>query len=207
MMVKVKICGITNAPDALWAARAGADALGFNFWPGSKRHVDPSVVRAIVAELPPFVSSVGVFVDASPEQIREIAGLCALDYVQLHGNEPPSICAKLKGLNVIKAFRIRAEGSLRELGHYDVRAYLLDTYVEGKQGGTGERFDWHLARGGSQYGKIILAGGLKPENVGTAILAARPYAVDVATGVEEEPGKKSKELVEAFIRIAKSVDV
>ncbi len=207
MMVKVKICGITNVHDALWAARSGADALGFNFVPATVRYVEPHMARAIIMELPPFVAKVGVFLNAEPEGIEEIMDLCGLDYAQLHGRETPAQCARLKGRKLIKAFRIRTEEDLRALERYRVDAYLLDTYVKGKPGGTGESFEWRIARRALRYGLIILAGGLRPENVVKAIAAARPYAVDVASGVEEEPGMKSKELVEAFIRNAKSVDV
>lgn len=207
MMAKVKICGVTNARDAIWAARCGADALGFNFVPGTPRCCDPGRVKPIVMELPPFVSAVGVFANARPERVREITEQCDLDYVQLHGRESASECARLRDLRVIKAFRIREEEDLRDLQRYDVQAYLLDAYVEGKLGGTGESFRWEIARGARRYGQVILAGGLSPDNVATAIRAARPYAVDAASGVEEDPRNKDRDLVKNFIRSAKSVDV
>ena len=207
MMVKVKICGITNATDATFAVRAGADALGFNFVPGSPRRIEPAKVKPIVMELPPFVASVGVFADSDPVKIIEIMDFCGLGYVQLHGHETPLVCEKLKGRKILKAIRIRSEEDLRELQHYQVDGFLLDAYVKGTQGGTGVSFDWDIARAASRFGKIILAGGLRPENVAEAVAAARPYGVDVASGVEEAPGKKSKRLVEAFIRNAKSVDL
>jgi phosphoribosylanthranilate isomerase len=204
-MVKVKICGITNATDALMAASAGADAVGFNFWPSSPRYIEPQDVIPIRLSLPPFVATVGVFVNAPPERVRDIMGQCGLEYAQLHGRETPRMVSQLRGLRVIKAIRMRREEDLTELERYAVEAFLLDTYVKGTPGGTGEPFDWDLARAASSRAKIVLAGGLTPENVAEAVRAARPYAVDVATGVEESPGKKSRELVNRFVRAAKSV--
>ncbi len=206
-MVKVKICGITNVRDAVWAARSGADAVGFVLVRGTPRYIEAEKVRPIVMELPPFVGKVGVFLDAEPDTVMQVMDFCGLDYAQLHGHETPAQCARLKGRKVIKAFRVRSEDDLRELEWYRVDAYLLDTRVEGRAGGTGESFDWSIARGARTRGQIILAGGLRPDNVAEAILAARPYGVDVSSGVEESPGKKSRQLVEAFIRNAKSVDV
>jgi phosphoribosylanthranilate isomerase len=207
MMVKVKICGITNAGDALFAARAGADALGFNFVKGTLRYIPPEKVKPIVLDLPPFVATVGVFANRDPSDVREIVESCALDYAQLHGRETPQTCDSLRGIKLVKAFRVRTEKDLDELGHYDVEAYLLDAFVRGVLGGTGESFDWRIARRVAGTRRVILAGGLTPENVVEAVEAARPYGVDVASGVEEEPGKKSKQLVEDFIRLAKSVDL
>ena len=207
MMVKVKVCGITNVRDARSAATAGADALGFNFVAGSKRYIDPQFVRPIIMEVPPFVSCVGVFVNAEPQRVVEIMDMCGLHYAQLHGSESPARCARLKGRKLIKAFRIRKQDDVRELAKYRVDAYLLDTYVPGQQGGTGETFDWSIARAAREHGRIIIAGGLTPDNVAQAIRQARPYGVDVASGVEEEPGLKSRRLVQAFIRNAKNVDV
>jgi phosphoribosylanthranilate isomerase len=207
MMAKVKICGVKTVRDALWAARCGADALGFNFVPGTPRCCDPERVRPIVMELPPFVSAVGVFANARPDRVREIAEQCGLDYVQLHGRESAAECSHLSDLHVIKAFRVRTEKDLRQLQRYNVEAFLLDAYVKGKLGGTGQSFRWEIAQGARRWGQVILAGGLTPDNVAEAIREARPYAVDVASGVEEEPGRKDKEMVKNFIRSAKSVDV
>lgn len=205
-MVKVKICGITNPTDALRAASAGADALGFIFVRGTPRYVRPELVKPIVLSLPPLVVTVGVFVDADPEKVIEIVDFCRLDYAQLHGHESPKVCQRMQGRKLIKAFRIRTEDDVRELDHYRVDAYLLDTSVPGLPGGTGESFDWHIARAAGVSGKpIILAGGLNPDNVAEAIHAGRPMAVDVGSGVEARPGKKDKGLLEAFIRNAKSV--
>jgi len=207
MMVKVKICGITNVQDARYAASAGADALGFIFVPGTPRCVTPEKVKAIVLEVPPFVAKVGVFMNSDAEMIAEIMDFCGLDFAQLHGQESARYCGRLKGRRIIKAIHVRSEEDIRRMAHYDVDAFLLDTYVAGVPGGSGETFDWALARQGANSGRVILAGGLTAENVADAVVAARPYAVDASSGVEEEPGKKSKELVEAFIRLAKSIDV
>jgi len=203
-MVKVKICGITNRDDAHAAAQAGADALGFVFAP-SPRRIAPERAREIIESLPLFVSAVGVFVDEDPARVGEIVSRCNLRYVQFHGDEPPEIC-NVFGERAIKAVRIKDEGSLRGLERYRVSAFLLDSHVAGKRGGTGVSFPWELAaRAGSPGRSIILSGGLNSRNVAQAIRIATPYAVDVSSGVESEPGRKDPALVRAFIRIAKTV--
>lgn len=204
MMVKVKICGITSATDALMAARAGADALGFNFYEGSARYIDPERALAIRLSLPPFVSAVGLFVDADSDAVRAVAELVGLDYVQLHGHESPLYVRQLKDLRVIKAIRVQSETSLVDIERYEANIFLLDTYVPGVPGGTGQTFDWELARRASSRAPVMLAGGLNPDNVERAVIAARPFAVDVSSGVEDgEAGKKSRKLVERFVRAAK----
>jgi phosphoribosylanthranilate isomerase len=205
MMVKVKICGITSPADALAAATAGADAVGFNFYRPSPRYIDPERAHAIRLSLPPFVAAVGVFVDKPAEDVREIARHCCLDYVQLHGHESPATASRLKDLRVIKAIRVGSDDDLRQLDKFDAVAFLLDTRVEGKPGGTGKSFDWDLARRATSRARILLAGGLRPDNVADAVRIVRPYAVDVASGVEEEPGVKSRKLVSQFVRRAKEV--
>ena len=206
-MVRVKICGITNVRDARLAARLGADALGFNFYPRSARYVRPERAKAIIAALPPFVTTVGVFVDEEPERVMEIAAMCGLDAVQLHGDEPPRAVHAIRGIRRIKALRIRGDRDVELCRRYRVEAYLLDALVPGEFGGTGETFNWELAREASQFGPVILAGGLTPENVAEAILTARPYAVDVASGVEAEPGKKDRDLMARFILAAKGAEI
>jgi len=198
-MVRIKICGITNLEDALLAAELGADALGFIFYPKSPRHVAPETAREIIAQLPPFVAAVGVFVDEATDVVQELAAQVGLDWVQLHGQESPDYCRNL-GRRVIKAFRIKDENSLRLLADYQgaAQALLLDTYKKGQVGGTGEVFDWHLAREAKKFGPIILAGGLNPENVAMAIAIALPAAVDAASGTEAAPGKKDPAKVRAF---------
>lgn len=198
-MVRIKICGITNLEDALLAAELGADALGFIFYPKSPRQVDPEAARAIIAQLPPFVAAVGVFVDEEAAVVRDLAARVGLDWVQLHGQESPEYCRDL-GCKVIKGFRIRDEKSLLELAPYRdaVQAFLLDTYKKGHVGGTGESFDWRLARAARKYGRIILAGGLTPQNVAQAIATVQPDAVDAASGTEASPGKKDPARLRAF---------
>jgi len=202
-MVRVKICGITNVRDARAAARLGADALGFNFFKGSVRYVRPARAKAIVAALPPFVSKVGVFVDEDPEIINEICQVCGLDAAQLHGDETPRYVEAVRGVDRIKAIRVATARDVARCRRYRAEAFLLDAQVPGKPGGTGESFNWELAREARQFGPIILAGGLTPENVEEAIETASPYAVDVASGVEVEPGKKDKRAMSEFILRAK----
>jgi len=202
-IVRVKICGITRAEDALAAARLGADALGFNFWPGSKRFVAPTAARAIVARLPPFVVPVGVFVNQPEEEILAVARETGVRVLQLHGDEPPALCARLP-LPVVKAIRVDAVRSLSALASYEVAAFLLDTPSRGF-GGSGAPFDWSLAEGVSEVAPVILAGGLTPENVAEAIRAVRPYAVDVAGGVESAPGVKDLARLARFIATAKEI--
>ena len=198
-MVRIKICGITNPEDARLAAELGADALGFIFHPASPRRVGPEAAREIIRQLPPLVLSVGVFVDEEAALVRELAARVGLDWVQLHGRESPEYCRSL-GRRVLKGFRIEAASSLEALAEYRgaVQAFLLDTYKAGEAGGTGETFDWQLARRAQDLGAIVLAGGLTPANVARAIEVARPQAVDVASGVEAAPGKKDPEKLRAF---------
>ena len=202
-MVRIKICGITNLDDALLAAELGADALGFIFYPKSPRQVDAETARAIIAQLPPFVAAVGVFVDEAAAVVRDLAVQAGLDWVQLHGQESPEYCRSLER-KVIKAFRIQDESSLIRLADYQgaVQAMLLDTYKKGQAGGTGEIFDWHLARKAKQYGPIILAGGLTWENVAQAIATVGPAAVDAASGTEAALGKKDPKKLRAFFKAA-----
>jgi phosphoribosylanthranilate isomerase len=202
-MVRVKICGITNVEDAQAAVEAGADALGFVFYPPSPRYVTPEQAQQIIRALPPFITTVGLFVDVPVETVNDIAVRCGLDRVQLHGGETPDFC-DLVTRPVIKAFRIKGADSLAHLPCYKVSAYLLDTYVEGAlPGGTGASFTWELAAEAKPYGPVILAGGLTPENVEVAIRQIHPYGVDVSTGVERAPGLKDHTKVRTFIASAK----
>ena len=204
-MVRIKICGITNLEDALLATGFGANALGFIFYAKSPRSVEPEAAREIIRQLPPFVLSVGVFVDEEAGVVQELAARVGLDWVQLHGQESPEYCRSL-GRRVLKGFRIKDEDSLEELQTYRgaVQAFLLDTYKKGQTGGTGETFDWELARKAQDYGPIVLAGGLTADNVAQAVAAAQPQAVDVASGVEAAPGKKDPEKLRAFFRAVSS---
>ncbi len=196
-MVRVKICGIKRLKDALVAVEAGADAIGLNFWPPGRRYISPQSAQAISRALPPFVSRVGVFADEDPATIREIADRCGLDALQLHGDETPEFCGQFDR-PVIKGIKVRDASSLRQLARYQVAAFLLDAHVPGEMGGTGQAFDWSLAVAAKPPGPVILSGGLTPENVTTAIRAASPYAVDVASGVETD-GEKDPEKIRAFI--------
>lgn len=207
MSVKVKICGITNTPDALTAAEAGADALGFMFYEKSPRHVSVRQAAEIIRELPPFVLKVGVFVDASEDLVMRAIGDCGLNLLQFHGNEEPEYCTQF-GLMSMKAFRIRDTESLKKLPDYRTDAWLLDGYVADKLGGTGERFNWDLAIEAKKAGRLIfLAGGLTPANVADAVRKVQPYGVDVSSGVESEPGKKDHAKVQEFIKAARSVEI
>ena len=202
MTVKVKICGITNLDDALFAAESGADALGFVFWKKSPRFVEASVAKAIVKALPPFVSCVGVFVDEEASRVNGIARQAGLSCVQLHGSETPEFCGSIEA-KVIKAFRIKQGNDIASLSDYDVSAFLLDSYSEGAPGGTGKVFDWDCAVEAKKYGKVILAGGLTPGNIAEALRKVGPYGVDVSSGVESSPGKKDRVKVKEFIRLVR----
>jgi len=204
-MIYVKICGITNVHDARLAARTGADALGFNFFRGSPRYVKPERAKAIIAALPPFVTTVGVFVDEDPDEITGICRFCHLDAAQMHGDELPSQVDRVRGVRRIKAIRVRDERDVMRCRRYHVEAFLLDAHVPGLAGGTGETLNWELARDAQPYGPIILAGGLNPDNVEEAIRTAAPYAVDVASGVESAPGVKDREAMTEFILRAKAI--
>ncbi len=203
MFTKIKICGITNAKDAHAAADLGADTLGFIFVPDTPRYIDPQVAERIMGDLPPFITTVGVFADASLETVSQTILDCGLNAVQLHGSETPEYCREIKCAKVIKAFRVKDRDSLSPIPEYQVDAYLLDTYVKDKKGGTGETFNWDLARDAKAYGRIIIAGGLTPENVARAVQYVKPYAVDVSSGVESSPGKKDHAKIKTFIENVK----
>ena len=196
----VKICGITNFEDAAIAVRLGIDALGFIF-ANSPRQITPQKAREIIESIPPFIKTVGVFVNESQTAIREIKKNCGLDFVQLHGDESPDFCQVLMPA-AIKAFRIKGSLNKETLQDYHgkIRALLLDTYVEGLAGGTGRTFDWKVAQELKNCGiPIILSGGLGPENILDAIRSVKPYAVDVNSGIEGSPGKKNQALMRALM--------
>jgi len=204
MNVRVKICGITQPEDAGAAVEAGADALGFVFVPGTPRFVTVEQAAAVVRALPPFVSKVGLFVDAPLNEIRETVRVVGLDTIQLHGAETPQFCEALRGVATrLKAFRVRGPETLGDVNRYEgtVEAYLLDAYVPGIAGGTGATFDWELAVAARELERpLILAGGLTPETVANAVRRVRPYAVDVSSGVERAPGRKDPDKIDRFIR-------
>ena len=204
MSVKVKICGITRAPDALAAVESGADALGFMFYKESPRCVSLSVAADIIRQLPPFVVKVGVFVNAAEDLVMRAIGECGLNLLQFHGDEPPEYCLQF-GVMSMKAFRIRDAESLKRLPEYRTDAWLLDAYVPDQPGGTGTTFNWDLAVEAVRLGRpVFLAGGLTPENVGEAVRRVQPYAVDVSSGVETAPGKKDAGRIRRFIAAARS---
>ena len=200
MRTRVKICGITRLEDALAAARAGADALGFVFYPPSPRNIELEQAARILAELPPFVTTVALFVNADTETIAEVVNLARVDLLQFHGNECPDYCAR-HGRPWIKAIRMKEGVDLEaEAERYSAAsALLLDAYRPGVPGGTGEAFDWKRIPV-SLRERIVLAGGLTPENVAEAVRQVRPWAVDVSGGVEAAPGIKDAAKIERFIR-------
>lgn len=206
-MVKVKVCGITNLEDALKAIEFGADFLGFNFYPPSPRYVAPERARQILAELPASVGNVALFVNEPKEKVREIVrygsfpgGRQAFYGLQFHGEEEPEYCRGWE-LKVIKAFRIKAQESLNGINDFPADLYLLDSWAPG-YGGSGAPFPWSWLEG-LRADRLVLAGGLGPENVQEAIRRVRPYGVDVCTGVEARPGIKDHEKLKAFILAAK----
>lgn len=200
-MVHAKICGITNREDALYAVNCGADALGFIFYEKSPRYVAPEKAAEIICDLPPFVTPVGVFVNAP--HIDATVKLAGLRAIQLHGDEPPEACLGHE-VPVIRTLRVGNEFDALALRSYPVQTFLLDTARAGSYGGTGEIFDWAKAREAKNYGRIILSGGLNPDNVREAIEQVAPYAVDTSSGVEAEPGKKDHKKVRDFLARAKA---
>lgn len=205
-MVKVKICGITNWTDARRAVAAGADFLGFNFYPPSPRYIPPAKARRIACRLPARIKIVGVFVNETEEKMLEIARDVKLNYLQLHGDESPETVSRLKrSLPVIKALRVQESFRPAQLTRFKrASAFLLDGFQPRRYGGTGKTFDWGVARRAKRSGRIFLAGGLTPQNVAAAIRAADPYAVDVCSGVEARPGKKDPVRIIAMLRAVKN---
>ncbi len=199
MNVRVKLCGITRLEDALLALELGVDAFGFNFVEGSRRRITADRARDVCAALPPFVTRVGVFADELPAVMEATALLAGLNCLQLHGDEPPETCQAI-AFPWYKAHRVGPDFRPESVKLYRCGASLLDAHVRGKRGGTGATFDWSVARQVSAYGRVIVAGGLTPDNVGAAIAAARPYAVDVNSGVESAPGRKDRRLLAEFMK-------
>src|SRR5713226_1207224 len=200
-MVRVKICGITNEADALAAIDAGANLLGFNFYEKSPRRIDEAEAAKIRAQLPKKVEAVGIFVNAPAVEVAALCNLLKLDFAQLHGDETPETVAELaRSLPVFKAFRVEPDFPLGTLDEYpEAFAFLFDAAHTGQYGGTGHVTDWDVARRATVGRRIILAGGLNVENVAAAVRIVRPYGIDVASGVESEPGKKDHGLLRKFI--------
>ena len=203
MSLRVKICGITRIADLHAACAAGADALGFVFYDRSPRHVDAVAAAALLRELPPFVQSVGLFVDADPEFIHAVLRVAPLDLLQFHGDERPADCVR-HGRPYLKAIRVAAGTDLLKCAaDFDTaQGLLLDAFVPGVPGGTGERFDWTLIPPGLPR-PVVLSGGLTPENVAEAVRTVRPWAVDVSSGVEVSKGIKDAQKIAQFIANAK----
>lgn len=206
MSTHIKVCGITSLEDAEAALEAGADMLGFNFYVPSPRYISPAEARRIVERLPDGVTCVGVFVnEPTPLEVERIAREAGLGVAQLHGDEPPEFCQGLRGLTTIKALRVGPDYDVEAAAAYQADALLLDAYVPGERGGTGHTFDWALATlTRERVPRLLLAGGLKPDNVAAAVAAVRPYAVDVCSGVETSPGRKSPELLRRFVEQVRS---
>jgi phosphoribosylanthranilate isomerase len=204
---KFKICGITDPRDAEAAVALDAWALGLNFWPGSPRRCEPQVASQIAAEYKRRVEIVGVFVDPTLDELTHTADSVGLTMLQLHGDEGPSFCAEASrrtGCPVIKAARVRSRAAIQALARFHTDYHLLDSYTPDLPGGTGAVFAWELARSHRGRAPLILSGGLRAENVAEAIEAVRPFAVDVASGVELAPGRKDHEKLAAFARAVAS---
>ena len=205
-MVKVKICGITNLDDAMAAADFGADALGFVFFKKSPRYISPANAKKIIKKLPPFISTVGVFVNEDKNTIKKTVSQAGIDIIQLHGEEPPAAC-RFPGHLAIKAIRVKSIDNLEIISKYrdKVSAFLLDTYTPEVFGGTGQIFNWDIAVEAKKFGRVILAGGLTPARIEKAVRWVHPYAVDVSSGVETEKGKKDHKKMKLFIERAKRI--
>jgi phosphoribosylanthranilate isomerase len=206
---KVKICGITDVDDARLAAELGAWALGMIFWEPSPRSCRLDAGEEIGAELRRRLEPTGVFVNATLDEIAYTADRCSLAIVQLHGDEGPAFCrevARRTGCKVMKAARVKDAGSIRALHSFETDYHLLDAYKEGHVGGTGETFQWDLVKVHGRHVPVVLSGGLTPDNVGEAIAATRPFAVDTASGTEASPGHKDPAKVEAFFRAVAQAD-
>lgn len=202
--VKIKICGITNLDDARVAVEAGADALGFMFFEQSPRNIALETAAHISQSISPFILKVGVFVNPTPDLVMAAISQCGLNVLQFHGDETPEFCMQF-GAMTMKAFRVKDAESLHVLPSYHTDAFLLDSYVAGKQGGTGERFNWDLAVQAKQLGRpVFLAGGLNAGNVREAIEQVRPFGIDVSSGVEASPGKKDHQKIRDFIAAARA---
>ncbi|MBM3359064.1 MAG: phosphoribosylanthranilate isomerase [Betaproteobacteria bacterium] len=207
MATAIKICGITRLEDAFAALRAGAHAIGLVFFADSPRYITPAAAGAIIRALPPFITTVGLFVDAPADEVRKTLAQAPVQLLQFHGSEPPDYCREF-GRPYVKAVRMRAGVDLLEYSrdYHDAKALLLDAYVEGLQGGSGVSFDWDLVPRGLPL-PVILSGGLTGENVGDAVRRVRPCAVDVSSGVESAKGIKDAAKIAAFITGVRNADV
>jgi phosphoribosylanthranilate isomerase len=208
-MTAVKVCGITNLDDARRAVDLGAWALGMIFWPDSRRRCEIPAAEEIGSELKRKLELTGVFVNAPLDEVAATAERCGLTLLQLHGDEGPAYCREAErrtGCKVMKAVRVKDPAQVRGLQPFHVDYHLLDAYVPGTPGGTGESFNWELARAHTGSAKVVLSGGLTPENVGEAVEVARPFAVDTASGTEREPGRKDPAKLQAFFDAVAAAD-
>ncbi|UCH11848.1 MAG: phosphoribosylanthranilate isomerase [Candidatus Omnitrophota bacterium] len=205
-MIKVKICGITNFEDAQTSVLAGCDMLGFVFYEKSPRYIRPDRAGDIISSLPGGVEKVALFVNEQKETVTDILNqIKEIDILQFHGDETPDYCNAFNK-RIIKAIRVKNKDSIKQMASYDVNFFLLDAFKKDVYGGTGENFEWKLAKDAKAYNvPIILSGGLNPENVKEAIELVEPYAVDVSSGVEISPGRKDPELIKKFIEQAKTL--
>lgn len=199
--VKVKVCGVRSLKEAEAALEAGADAIGFNFWPRSPRYIAPAAAVEVINRLSPVASTVGVFVNEEVNRVVDLSSELRLSAVQLHGDESPEFCAALGSIKTIKAIRVGQDFDLGIIQSYPVSMVLLDSNIGGSYGGTGQRFDWRIAIEAKRFARIILAGGLNTENVWEAITHVRPAAIDVCSGVEAEPGRKDFDKLRSFLSV------
>jgi phosphoribosylanthranilate isomerase len=207
MPTRIKVCGITRLEDALLAVELGANALGFNFYRPSPRYVAPETARAIIRRLPPFVTGVGVYANETDmDHVTAVAAEAGVGAIQLHGPQFPEFAGPPAGYTLIRAVAVGEDFKAESLAALQANAFLLDAFHPNLSGGTGTSFDWELAREANNYGTIILAGGLNPGNVGRAIREVRPYAVDVASGVESAPGQKDPALLRALFAAVQEAD-
>jgi phosphoribosylanthranilate isomerase len=206
-MVFIKICGITNLEDALDAVEAGADGLGFNFFPPSPRYIEPAVARTIIDRLPATVQTFGVFVnESSPETVKELAAQAGVSALQLHGDEDPEFCDHLRDRYIVKVLALGSDFDSNEALRYEVDAFMVDAVDRKAWGGTGRTVDWSVARSlRERVPRLFLAGGLSPQNVAEAISTVEPYAVDACSLLETSPGKKDRARLREFVRAARAV--
>lgn len=205
-MTEIKLCGITNKEDALFAAACGVDALGFIFYASSPRNISPEKVRAIISELPHQIAKVGVFVNHNATDVNHIYAFCGLDFIQLHGDESAAYCSQFPSSLLIKAVSLQKVEDVEALGSYLIRAILVDARDSGRYGGTGKQADWRLAMEAKRIAPLILSGGLREENIREAIAEVLPQAVDINSGVESSPGKKDWTKVRRIIEIIRNAD-
>jgi len=199
-LIYIKICGITEVDDAVKIAELGVNALGFIFYLKSRRYISPDKAKEIIKHLPPFINTVGVFVNEKKESVIDVLNRCPIDILQFHGDETPEYCGQFNK-RFIKAFRVNEDFSFDVFLKFPASAFLLDSLVTGEYGGTGVVFDWDIAVKAKKYGKIILSGGLNQENLSSAVAKVNPYGVDISSGVEIEPGKKDIGKVKEIVKI------